>query len=297
MLPKRVKIVEVGPRDGLQNEPTTLPTKTKVDLINLLSNTGLSNIELGSFVSEKYVPQMHDTDEVLEKIDRNSNVLYSVLVPNVQGMQVAIKSKPDSIAIFTAASDSFCKKNINCSIKESIERFQQVVELAQSSNIPVRGYVSCVFGCPYEGETAADKVADIVKILFEMGCYEVSLGDTIGVGTLTQVEVLISKLAAKHDINKLAVHFHDSYGQALVNVYRALQLGITTVDAAVAGLGGCPYAKGSSGNLATEDLLYMLNGLGIETGVDLDKLIDAGTYITNQLKISPRSKVSLARAR
>lgn len=296
MLPKKVKIVEVGPRDGLQNETEIVDSVTKVNFVNMLSATGLTNIEVGSFVSENSVLQMANTDTVMGAIDRHDGISYSVLVPNEIGMQKAVTFNPNSVAIFTAVSETFCKKNINCSINESLIRFEKVFELAKQYSIPVRGYLSCVLGCPYEGEIDINKVAELANVLFDMGCYEISLGDTIGVGTISKVSHLVDVVASRTDLNKLAVHFHDTYGQALVNVHTALQCGVSVVDSSVAGLGGCPYAKGSSGNLATEELVYMLNGLGIDTGVNLDKLIKAGNYISRQLNITPRSKLSMAKS-
>lgn len=293
MLPSNVNIVEVGPRDGLQNEQRFLDYKTKAEFINKLSVSGLSNIEVGSFVSAKAIPQLTDTDQVLTSINRQPDIKYSVLVPNRKGMQKALTYKPDVVSVFTAVSEKFCQKNINCSIKESLERFSEVMTLAKANNTPVRGYISCVFGCPYEGKIDFAKTCELATELLNAGCYEVSLGDTIGIGNAKEVQQLLTILSKKIELHQLAVHFHDTYGQALVNVFAALQMGISTIDSSVAGLGGCPYAEGASGNLATEDLLYMLNGLGIESGVDLRKLVAAGHYITQQLGINPRSKVSL----
>lgn len=295
MLPTYVKIVEVGPRDGLQNEKKLLSTADKIKFVKDLTDTGLKYIEIGSFVSEKSVPQMHDTDSVIEGIDLESACKYSVLVPNDIGANKVIKYTGLEMAVFTSASEKFCQKNINCSISESMRRFKSVMDIASNKNIPVRGYVSCVLGCPYEGDIEITKVVDLVVQLIDLGCYEVSLGDTIGIGNIKQVRNLIASVSAKTDINKIAVHFHDTLGQALVNVYAALEMGVNIVDSSVAGLGGCPYAKGSSGNLATEDLIYMLNGLDIQSGVDLNKLIKVGHAITNKLGILPRSKVSLAK--
>lgn len=286
MLPKKVNVVEVGPRDGLQNEKQILDIDTKVELINKLSRTGLRNIEVGSFVSPKAIPQMHDTDVVLQKIKRQDDINYSVLVPNKQGMEQALKSNPSSIALFTTVSEEFCKKNTNCSIEESFNRARDVVDIAHSKDIPIRGYLSCVLGCPYEGEVDVHKVADLAARLVDLGCYEISLGDTMGVGTISKVQELIATVSKKIDINKLAVHFHNTYGQALVNVYTALQMGVETIDSSVAGLGGCPYAKGASGNLATEELVYMLNGLGIESNVDLDKLYEVVDYVNQNCRKS-----------
>jgi hydroxymethylglutaryl-CoA lyase len=300
---RKIKIVEVGPRDGLQNEQTILDIQTKIKFIELLKLSGLDNIEIGSFVSPEWVPQMANTQEVLQGLNKSPESNYSVLIPNMTGMDqvLSIKNKPDSIAVFTAASETFCQKNTNCSIAESMSRFKQVINTSLDNNISVRGYISCVMGCPYEGKVNIKKVVELAVQLHNLGCYEISLGDTIGVGNVRQVKELINSVSAVIPINKLAVHFHDTYGQALVNVYAALELGVTVIDSAVAGLGGCPYAKNnnnnnnkaSSGNLATEDLLYMLNGLGLQTNIDLQKLIAAGSYICQCLNIEPRSKVAL----
>ncbi|SET89805.1 hydroxymethylglutaryl-CoA lyase [Thalassotalea agarivorans] len=290
-LPKFVKIVEVGPRDGLQNEKSALTVNDKVGLIDLLSDTGLSTVESGSFVSPKWVPQMANSDQVLAGIKRKSGVTYTALTPNKRGFDNALDAQADEVAIFGAASESFTQKNINCSIDESLERFQDVMHAAKQHNLPVRGYVSCVLGCPYEGYIEPDKVAKVSKALLDMGCYEVSLGDTIGVGTVASTAIMLDAVLAHISADKLAVHFHDTYGQALANIHVALRKGIAVVDSAVAGLGGCPYAKGASGNVATEDVLYMLNGMGIETGVDMDKLLVASSYIQslvghNQSKVA-----------
>ncbi|XP_050395387.1 hydroxymethylglutaryl-CoA lyase, mitochondrial [Patella vulgata] len=293
-LPSFVKIVEVGPRDGLQNEKEIVPTDVKVEFINRLSDTGLSVIEVTSFVSPKWVPQMSDHKEVLDRIQRKSGVVFSALTPNIQGFQAAVSAKADEVAIFGAASESFSKKNINCSIEESLNRFQQVTQAAKQSNIPVRGYVSCVLGCPYEGDVSADKVAQVAKRLYDMGCYEISLGDTIGVGTPGQVKQLITSVSKVVPVDKLAIHCHDTYGQALANIFSALQMGVSVVDSSVSGLGGCPYAKGASGNVSTEDVVYLLNGLGIKTGVDVQKLIEAGQFISQALGRKSGSKVAQA---
>jgi isopropylmalate/homocitrate/citramalate synthase len=293
-LPKRVKIVEVGPRDGLQNEPETVPAEVRVGLIERLTAAGLPVIEAGSFVSPKWVPQMADTAAVLARIERRPGVGYPVLVPNMKGFEAARVAGAEEIAVFGAASESFSRKNINCSIAESLARFAPVAEAAGQAGIRVRGYVSCVLGCPYEGAVAPAAVAEVAGRLFEMGCYEVSLGDTIGVGTPARARAMAEAVAARVPMAHLAVHFHDTYGQALANVLACLELGVATVDSSVAGLGGCPYARGASGNLASEDLLYMLDGLGIETGVDLERLVDAGRYIMARLGRPPQSKVSRA---
>jgi hydroxymethylglutaryl-CoA lyase len=292
-LPIHVKIVEVGPRDGLQNEkPVSL--QAKVDLVNALGDAGLPVIETGSFVSPKWVPQMADSHDVFNAITRQPNVTYAALTPNLKGLEAAIAAGANEVAVFGAASESFSQKNINCSIEESLQRFVPLMALAKSNNLPVRGYVSCVLGCPYEGEIDAKSVAFVAKKLLDMGCYEISLGDTVGVGTPMAVKAMLSEVINVVPVEKLAVHFHDTYGQALANIFSALQLGVATVDSAVAGLGGCPYAKGASGNVATEELVYMLNGLGIKHGVNLEKLAAAGWAISDELNRTPNSKVSLA---
>ncbi|ALQ08191.1 MULTISPECIES: hydroxymethylglutaryl-CoA lyase [Pseudoalteromonas] len=288
----KVRIVEVGARDGLQNEKT-VSTADKVALINALSAAGLKDIEAGAFVSPKWVPQMADSADVISALNL-PDVNLSALTPNLKGAQAAHAVGIKEFAIFTAASESFCQKNINCSIEQSIERFSEVMAFAKANNIRVRGYVSCVLGCPYEGEINPQAVLNVSQKLLDLGCYEVSLGDTIGVGTAKKVTQLIELLLTHIDKTKLAVHFHDTYGQALTNIYAALSLGIATVDAAVAGLGGCPYAKGASGNVATEDVVYLLQGLGIEHGIDLQRLSDAGWEITKALGKQPVSKVSVA---
>jgi hydroxymethylglutaryl-CoA lyase len=294
--PARVRMVEVGPRDGLQNEAKTVPAAVKIALIDRLGRAGLKAIEAGSFVSPKWVPQMADTAEVLAGIERLPGVSYPVLVPNMKGFDAAKASHVEEIAVFGAASESFSQKNINCSIDESLDRFAPVCEAAKGAGIRVRGYVSCVLGCPYEGEIAPEKVAHVSQRLAALGCYEISLGDTIGVGTPAKAERMIEAVAAVVPRERLAVHFHDTYGQALANILAALEAGIATVDSSVAGLGGCPYAAGASGNVASEDVLYMLNGLGIESGVDLPALADAGAYICKELGRAPASKVAQALA-
>jgi hydroxymethylglutaryl-CoA lyase len=293
-LPRDVSIVEVGPRDGLQNEKAVLTVADKVTLVNLLSKTGLSRIETGSFVSPKWVPQMANSDDVFNAIERQPHCVYSALTPNMKGFEAAISASADEVAIFGAASESFSQKNINCSIAESLTRFESVIAAADARNVKVRGYVSCVMGCPYEGEISPQKVANVTKALLDMGCYEVSLGDTIGVGTPASTKRMLDAVLDVAPITALAVHFHDTYGQALVNLYTALGYGISTIDSAVAGLGGCPYAKGASGNVATEDVLYMLNGMGINTGVDMTALLEATAHITRVLNREPVSKVANA---
>jgi hydroxymethylglutaryl-CoA lyase len=289
--PKKVRMVEVGARDGLQNEKTIVPAAIKIELIDRLSAAGLSTIEAGSFVSPKWVPQMADTDTVYRGIIKTEGVSYPVLVPNMQGMESALAAGVTEVAIFAAASESFSQKNINCSIAESLTRFLPVMALAQKNNIKVRGYVSCVLGCPYEGNITPEAVVAVAKALYDMGCYEISLGDTIGTGTPVKTRALLQAVLAVIPLQSVAVHFHDTYGQALANILVALEEGIAVVDASVAGLGGCPYAAGASGNVATEDVLYMLNGMGIETGVDLQKLLAAGKFISAALGRSPASKL------
>ncbi|MCG9701451.1 hydroxymethylglutaryl-CoA lyase [Vibrio natriegens] len=292
-LPSKVKIVEVGARDGLQNE-SPVSTSTKVRLINLLSDTGLTHIETGSFVSPKWVPQMADSKAVMQAISRRSDITYSALVPNVRGFEQALEAGANQIAIFTSCSEGFCEHNINCSIAESLSRFESVMEQAARHNIPVRGYLSCVIDCPYDGATAPKQVRNVATNLIDMGCYEVSLGDTIGTGTPNRVEAMLESVLKNIPSQKLAVHFHDTWGQALANIYQAFIMGIETVDSSVAGLGGCPYAHGASGNVATEDVLYLCRGLGIETGVDLELLAKAGWMISEELHRQPTSKVSVA---
>ena len=296
-LPNRVKIVEVGPRDGLQNEPTPVPIEVKIALVEKLVGAGLSVVEVGSFVSPKWVPQMAGSAEVYTGVQKREGVSYPMLVPNAKGIEGALAAGVKDIAIFAAASEAFTQKNINCSITESLERFQVVMEQAQAHDMKVRGYVSCVLGCPYEGEIALAKVAQVASTLYQMGCYEISLGDTIGVGTPLKAQRMIEAVAQHIPIEKLAAHFHDTYGQGLANLFAVMQLGVSVIDSSVSGLGGCPYAKGASGNVATEDVLYMLNGLGIETGVDLDKVLEAGKFISDFLGRKPASKVARALTR
>nr|MBL8409847.1 hydroxymethylglutaryl-CoA lyase [Dechloromonas sp.] len=283
MLPKRVKIVEVGPRDGLQNEKQVVPTEIKIELIDRLAEAGLSVIEATSFVSPKWVPQMGDNAAVLAGIKRRPGVTYTALSPNLQGFDGAVAAKADEVAIFAAASESFSKKNINCSIAESLKRFEPVVSAASALEIPVRGYVSCVVGCPYEGDIAPEQVAGVAKTLFDMGCYEVSLGDTIGVGNPASVQRMLEACARAVPMARLAGHYHDTYGMAIANIHASLQMGLAVFDSSVAGLGGCPYAKGASGNVATEDVVYLLQGLGIETGIDLAKLAAIGDWISSAI--------------
>jgi hydroxymethylglutaryl-CoA lyase len=294
MLPKSVKIVEVGPRDGLQNEQGLVPLTAKVALVEQLADAGCTVIETGSFVSPKWVPQMADSAAVFKKIKRQNHVRYTALTPNLRGLEAAIEAKVDEVAIFGAASEAFSQKNINCSIAESLARFLPVIELAQKHQLPVRGYVSCVLGCPYEGDVSPQKVAEVSQQLMNMGCYEISLGDTIGSGTPVKTQLMLDAVLDFIPKNKLAVHFHDTYGQALANILIALQQGISVVDSAVSGLGGCPYAKGASGNVATEDLVYMLHGMNIETGINIERLIQAGLNMMQALGRQSNSKVALA---
>lgn len=293
-LPKHVKLVEVGPRDGLQNEKSNVPTATKVAFINMLSETGLNTIEVTSFVSAKWIPQLSDHKEVYETITRKKGIHYPVLVPNKSGFEAAMKAGVKEIAVFTTPSELFSQKNTNCSVAESLARITEVVALARVNDIAVRGYLSCVLGCPYEGEMTPEKVAKLAASLWELGCQEISLGDTIGVGTPLKTISMLSAVSEHIPKDKLAVHFHDTYGQALANIYAALMQGIAIIDTSVAGLGGCPYAHGAAGNVATEDVLYLLNGLNIETGVDLTKIMAASTFITNALQIKPQSKAHIA---
>lgn len=297
-LPARVRIVEVSPRDGLQNESTILPVETKVALIELLAKAGVRDIEAGSFVSAKRAPQMAATAEVLAKLDQKllsrSSVRLSVLVPNLQGLDCALASGVRDVAVFAAASETFSQKNINCSIAESLARFAPAVEKALSAGIRVRGYISCVLGCPYEGEIAPGEVASLARDLTAMGCHEISLGDTIGAGTPLRAKRLIEAVARDEPIDRLALHFHDTYGQALANIFACLELGVSVVDASVAGLGGCPYAPGATGNVATEDVVYMLDGMGVETGIDLAALAEAGEFISGRLGRQSGSRASRA---
>ena len=293
--PTQVRLVEMSPRDGLQNEPgPVIDTAIKTGLIDRLADCGLNHIESASFVSPKWVPQMGDAAEVMAGIKRKAGVRYSVLTPNLRGFENALAAGVDEVAVFGAASESFSQKNINCSIAESLERFLPVMEAAKQHHIPVRGYVSTVLGCPYEGDIPPEQVAKVAKALAELGCYEISLGDTIGVGTPLKAKRMLEAVAAEVPIEKLAAHFHDTYGQALANLYAVLEEGVSVIDASVAGLGGCPYAKGASGNVATEDVLYLLNGLGIKTGVDLNKLVTTGEWISAQLSRNNGSKVGQA---
>ncbi|AOE50011.1 hydroxymethylglutaryl-CoA lyase [Kangiella sediminilitoris] len=297
-LPNEVRIVEMGPRDGLQNEKQPVPTEVKVELIKRLIIAGEKDIEATAFVSPKWVPQMADHHDMMQAIkpikEANPDVTFPVLTPNLKGFEGALAGHAEEVAVFAAASEGFSQKNINCSIAESIERFKPVVEAAKKHDIKVRGYVSCVLGCPFDGDIAPGQVAKVAKDLYELGCYEISLGDTIGVGTPAKAKAMIEAVSKVVPVDKLACHFHDTYGQALANLYACLELGVSTIDSSVAGLGGCPYAPGATGNVATEDVVYMLNGLGIKTGIDLDKLIDAGVYISDHLGRKPVSRVANA---
>lgn len=292
--PHHVKIVEVGPRDGLQNEAKTVPTAAKIDFINQLSETGLSVIEVTSFVSPKWIPQLADHSDVFQGITKQPNVSYPVLVPNVKGLEDALVADAKVIAVFTTASEKFSQHNTNCSVEESLHRIAEIAEIAKKRQIRMRGYLSCAFGSPYEEKITPEKVAEIAETLLKMGCFEISLGDTIGVGTPLKVKRLLEIVSRHVPLKYLAVHFHDTFGQALVNIYSALEFGIATIDSSVAGLGGCPYAKGSSGNVATEDVVFMLNGMGVETGIDLKKLVAAGRFISKKIGRQPQSKVNLA---
>jgi hydroxymethylglutaryl-CoA lyase len=282
-LPNKVKIVEVGPRDGLQNEKETIPAEIKIALVDRLTDAGFANIEAASFVSPKWVPQMATSAEVMEKIRRKPGVIYSALTPNMKGFEAAVAAKADEVVIFGAASEAFSQKNINCSIAESIERFRDVAQAAKQANIRLRGSISCAFGCPYQGEVALDSVADVVRRMRDLGCDEIDIADTIGVGTPVKVQAVMERAAKEFPIAQLSGHFHDTYGQALANIYASLEVGISIFHSSIAGLGGCPYAKGATGNVSTEDVLYMMNGLGIATGIDLDAVVDAGQFISQHL--------------
>ena len=297
-MPETVRIVEVGPRDGLQNETRLVTTDTKVELIGRLAAAGLKTIEATSFVSPKWVPQMGDNAEVLRRVLAAASapgVDYPVLTPNLQGFTAALAAGAKEVAVFGAASESFSRKNINCSIAESLERFRPVVEAAKAADVKVRGYVSCAVGCPYEGDIAPDAVADVAETLFHMGCYEISLGDTIGVGTPRSIRRMLEAVTTRVPVTHLAGHYHDTYGMAVANIHASLEMGVAVFDASVSGLGGCPYAAGASGNVATEDVVYLLDGLGVRTGVDLNALIDCSTWISGVLERRPGSRVTLAR--
>jgi hydroxymethylglutaryl-CoA lyase len=293
-LPSKVKLVDVGPRDGLQNEKGAVPAAVKIKLVHRLQDAGLTEIEVTSFVSPKWVPQMADAAEVMAGIQRKPGVRYSVLTPNMKGFEAAVLSKPDEIVVFAAASEAFSQRNINCSIAESIERFRPVVAAAREKNIYVRGAISCAVGCPYEGEVAPERVELVARLLKEIGVQHVGVADTIGVGTPVKVQHAMNAALKHFDINDVSGHFHDTYGQALANTLVSLEMGVWQFDTSSAGLGGCPYAKGATGNVATEDVVYLLQGMGIDTGIDLDKLIDAGKFISDFLERKPNSRAATA---
>ncbi|MCP4494360.1 MAG: hydroxymethylglutaryl-CoA lyase [Gammaproteobacteria bacterium] len=293
-LPGKVKIVEVGPRDGLQNEVQNVPVEIKVKLVKMLVEAGLTSIEAGAFVSPKWVPQMAASNEVYQQISKSLGVSYPMLVPNMRGLEQAAECGVEEIALFAAASETFSLKNTNCSIDESIKRFTDVVACAQTQSMRIRGYISCALGCPYEGEIDNEVVVGLTQRLLDLGCYEVSIADTIGAGTARQAQALFESVARAVPVAQLAAHFHDTYGQALANILAVLQCGVTVIDSSVAGLGGCPYAKGATGNVATEDVVYMLDGMGVRTGVNMDKLLDAGVYINHFLEREPVSRVANA---
>ena len=292
--PNTVRIVEVGPRDGLQNEKQVVATDTKLELIARLGRAGLKSIEATSFVSPKWVPQMADNREIMTRLECLPGVAYPVLTPNMKGFEAALAAGATEVAVFGAASESFSRKNINCSISESLERFRPVVDAARKEKVRVRGYVSCVLGCPYEGDIRPQAVAEVAGALFDMGCYEVSLGDTIGVGTPQRTRRMIDAVARRVPVKKLAGHYHDTYGMAVANIYASLESGVAVFDASVGGLGGCPYAVGASGNVATEDVIYLLHGMGISTGIDLDALVDCAQWISAELGRETASKVARA---
>jgi len=292
--PSRVKLVDVGPRDGLQNEKQPVPAAVKVELVHMLQNAGLTEIEVTSFVSPKWVPQMADNAEVMAGIRRKAGVRYSVLTPNMQGYLAAAATRPEEIVVFASASEAFSQKNINCSIAESIERFRPVVQAAKAQGIAVRSAISCAVGCPYEGDVAPERVALVARLMREIGVEHVGVADTIGVGTPRKVQGAMEAALQHYELNQVSGHFHDTYGQALANTLICLEMGIWQFDTSVAGLGGCPYAKGATGNVATEDVVYMLQGMGIDTGIDLDRLIDAGKFISDALGRKPQSRAANA---
>lgn len=293
-LPAKVRVVEVGPRDGLQNEQKNLSTQVKIDFINTLSTTGLKVIEIASFVPPKLLPQMADGASIVKGITPGKDITYPVLTPNLQGFENALTAGAKAVQVIASASETFSNKNANCSMERGLERCQEITTRAREKNITVRGYISCCLGCPYEGRIAPEKVVSVAEKLIQAGCFEIAISDTNGMGTPKQVQSVIEAVTARVPVTKLAVHFHDTYGQSLANIFSALQLGVSVVDGSVSGLGGCPYAKGATGNVATEDLVYMLNGLGIHTGIDLKRLLGAGKFICDALKITPQSKVNLA---
>jgi hydroxymethylglutaryl-CoA lyase len=293
-IPSFVKLVDVGPRDGLQNEKQTVPASIKIELVHRLQNAGLKEIEVTSFVSPKWVPQMADNAEVMAGIQRQAGVRYSVLTPNMKGLEAAQMSKPDEIVVFAAASEAFSQKNINCSIEESIERFAPMIEAARNAGIFVRGAMSCALGCPYEGDVPTASVDRLAKLMKDIGVQHIGVADTIGVGTPRKVQAAIEATLKYYDLNDVSGHFHDTYGQALANTLASLEMGVWQYDTSVAGLGGCPYAKGATGNVSTEDVVYMLHGMGIDTGIDLDKLVDAGAFISDFLQRKSNSRVATA---
>ena len=290
MIPAQVSLVDVGPRDGLQNEKQPVSAAHKIELVHLLQAAGVREIEVTSFVSPKWVPQMADNAQVMAGLQRVSGVRYSVLVPNLKGFEAALASRPDEIVVFGAASEAFSQRNINCSIEESVERFRPVVQAAHEHGIKVRSAISCALGCPYQGEVTPDEVERVVRLMRGIGVDHCGIADTIGVGTPKRVQAVMERALRHYPIAEVSGHFHDTYGQALANIYACLEIGIQTFDASIAGLGGCPYAKGATGNVATEDVLFMLNGLGIETGIDIDKLVDAAAFISNLLGRKPVSR-------
>jgi hydroxymethylglutaryl-CoA lyase len=293
-IPEIVRIVEVGPRDGLQNESQNVPAEVKVKLVEMLVDAGLTSIEAGAFVSPKWVPQMASSGNVFKALKKQDGINYPMLVPNMRGLEQAIELGVEEIALFAAATETFSQTNTNCSINESIDRFTEVAKRAQRESIQVRGYISCALGCPYEGEVNSDVVVELTQKLHEIGCYEISIADTIGVGTAGQAQQLFERVSQVVPVEQLAAHFHDTYGQALANILAVLQCGISIFDSSVAGLGGCPYAKGATGNVATEDVIYMLDGMGVKTGVDMSKLLEAGQYINNFLDRPPVSRAATA---
>jgi hydroxymethylglutaryl-CoA lyase len=293
-LPTQVTLVDVGPRDGLQNEKQTVATAHKVELVQRLQAAGLKEIEVTSFVSPKWVPQMADGAAVMAAIERRAGVRYSVLVPNMKGLEAALPTRPDEVVVFGAASEAFSQRNINCSIEESIERFRPVAEGARAAGLKVRGAISCALGCPYQGEVSAEEVERVVRLMKAIGVQHVGIADTIGVGTPRRAQAALERALRHFPLAEVSGHFHDTYGQALANIYACLELGVHTFDASVAGLGGCPYAKGATGNVASEDVVFMLNGLGIETGIDLDALVDAGAFISHALGRAPISRAAKA---
>ncbi len=299
LLPTAVKIVEVGPRDGLQNEKQTISAEVKIELVNRLSDAGIPNVEAASFVSPKWVPQMATSSEVMQRISRKPGTIYSALVPNMKGFEAALASKMDEVVIFGAASEAFSQKNINCSIAESIERFREVAQAAKQHGMRLRGSISCAFGCPYQGEVTPEAAADVVKRMRDLGCDEIDIADTMGAATAGQVKRVFERAQKEFPLAQLAGHFHDTYGQALANIYAALEVGVVIYHSSVAGLGGCPYAKGATGNVATEDVLYLMHGLGISTGISLDAVVDAGQFISEQLgrKSSSRAGSAIAAKR